>query len=227
MVHRLNNQVGALRVHISELLENNDEGKVASGPELHDRLTQMLELVEKTLRMPNEVTKIFSRDGSAVDVNASILQVLHAAHVPEGIEIITELAPDIPHLSLYSFDLVAENLIKNAIQAMEEKGNPAQGKLTISTKKVSYLELRSGYVEVSIEDTGSGIRQDVLPHIFDLNYSTKRSKSQGLGLGLWWVKNFVYRSDGEIKAYSTPGAGSKFVIKLPMSPDGNLSEEYL
>ncbi len=217
MVHRLNNQVGALRIFISDLLDDNDEGNVVSGQELHDRLAEMLELAHKTLRMPNEVTKIFSREGSAVDVNTSILETLQSSYIPDGIDVRTEFTPDLPHLSLYSFDLVIENIVKNAIQAMEDKGRPARGVLAVSTKLVSYAELPSGYVEVSISDTGSGISPDVLPHIFDLNYSTKRSKSQGLGLGLWWVKNFVYRSDGEIKAYSTLGAGTKFVIKLPIS----------
>ena len=217
MVHRLNNQVGALRVNISDLLDDNDQGKLTSGPDLHDRLSEMLELAKKTLRMPNEVTKIFSREGSPVDVNDIVSGVLQSTHIPDGIEVITEFASGIPRLSLYSFDLVVENLIKNAIQAMEEKCKSSNCRLTISTKLISYAALSSGYVEVGVADTGSGIKQDVLPHIFDLNYSTKRSKSQGLGLGLWWVKNFIYRSDGEIKAYSTPAVGSKFVIKLPIS----------
>jgi len=228
MVHRLNNQVGALRVHISDLLDDNEEGKLTSGPDLHDRLSAMLELAKKTLRMPNEVTKIFSREGSPVDINGIISEVLQSAYIPDGIEVITEFAPDLPLLSLYSFDLVVENLIKNAIQAMEEKCKSSNCRLTTSTKLVSYGGISSGYVEVGVADTGSGIKQDVLPHIFDLNYSTKRSKSQGLGLGLglWWVKNFIYRSDGEIKAYSTPEVGSKFVIKLPISAsDRNSAEE--
>jgi signal transduction histidine kinase len=226
MVHRLNNQVGALRVHISDLLDDNDQGNLTSGPDLHDRLSEMLDLAKKTLRMPNEVTKIFSREGSPVDVNDIISGVLQSAYIPDGLEVITEFAPGLPRLSLYSFDLVVENLTKNAIQAMEEKCKTSNCRLTISTRLISYAELSSGYVEVGVADTGSGIKQDVLPHIFDLNYSTKRSKSQGLGLGLWWVKNFIYRSDGEIKAYSTPGVGSKFVIKLPISaPDSNLAEE--
>jgi signal transduction histidine kinase len=68
-----------------------------------------------------------------------------------------------------------------------------------------------------VRDTGTGIPEEILPHIFDLNFTTKKSKGKGLGLGLWWVRNFVLRSSGEINVDSAPNSGTEFCVKIPVA----------
>jgi signal transduction histidine kinase len=213
LVHRLNNSVGALRIKVLQLQERLAQGALLSGSQeyLRETLSELLELADRTLEMPEQVTKFLSQgEGNAVDVNRCIISSLEEITPPVNINVDTKLHDNIPELPLYSFDIVVQNLIKNAIDAM-----PGGGRLEISTDLVSHPEALSGYVQLTVRDTGLGIPEDILPHIFELNFTTKRSKGNGLGLGLWWIRTFVLRSRGEISVDSKPGEGTTFTIKIP------------
>jgi signal transduction histidine kinase len=93
---------------------------------------------------------------------------------------------------------------------------PRGGTLEISTTLNSHSDLSSGYVQITVADTGVGIPTDAIPQIFDLNFTTKASKGRGLGFGLWWVRKCILRSGGDIAVTSTAGAGSRFAIKIPI-----------
>ena len=60
-----------------------------------------------------------------------------------------------------------------------------------------------------------GIADEVLPRIFELNFTTKLVKGRGMGLGLWWTRNFVRRAQGDISITSAVGQGTSVVVKLP------------
>jgi signal transduction histidine kinase len=113
-------------------------------------------------------------------------------------------------LSLYNFDIVVQNLIQNALDAM-----PNGGTLSVSTSLVIPHGLPTGYIELAVSDTGTGISEEILPKIFDLNFSTKHSKGKWLGLGLWWIRNFVLRAKGDINVFSSVGNGSEFLVRFP------------
>jgi signal transduction histidine kinase len=211
MIHRLNSTAGALRFKLLDLREMSDEGKLQSGKELSDALDDLVDLASQTLEIPEEVTLFLSESNKVVDINQIIAIALSKIKRPANITVLEELQPDIPMVSLYSFEIVVQNLIKNAVDAM-----PDGGTLTISTGLISHTELLSGYVQITISDTGAGIAQNILPHIFELNFTTKRSKGRGLGFGLWWVRKCILRSGGDISVASGLGRGSIFTIKIPV-----------
>lgn len=97
-------------------------------------------------------------------------------------------------------------LLVNAIEAM-----PNGGTLTVSTHCLKAEDA----VEIRVSDTGPGIPEDVLPHIFEPFFSTKQKEGAGAGLGLSVVYGIVQRHGGEIKVDTKPGAGTTFVIKIP------------
>jgi len=76
---------------------------------------------------------------------------------------------------------------------------------------------------VRVRDTGVGIAPDLLPHVFDLFTQASRTlaRSQGgLGIGLALVKKLTELHGGTVEAYSAPGQGSEFVVRLPVAePD--------
>jgi len=82
------------------------------------------------------------------------------------------------------------------------------GKLVIGTKKSDDEEC----LEITIEDTGGGIAEKDLSHIFDPFYSTKES---GAGLGLSIVHGIIKEHGGSITCESSIGKGAKFIITLP------------
>lgn len=90
------------------------------------------------------------------------------------------------------------NLINNALEAISDNG-----KIFITVVKVG------GKVAVSVTDDGEGIKPEVLPHIFEPFYTTKRG---GTGLGLSIVQRIVNLHKGEIKVISEPHKGTTFTI---------------
>ena len=117
-----------------------------------------------------------------------------------------------------------ENTVINlGINARDAMANG--GKLTIETSNVSLdeayaaneAEVAAGeYVLLQVSDDGSGIPEDVLPHVFEPFYSTK-GPGKGSGLGLSMVYGFVKQSKGHIKIQSEEGVGTSIRIYLPRS----------
>lgn len=108
------------------------------------------------------------------------------------------------------------NLVINARDAM-----PAGGKLTISVRHVDGRPAANGapgqpgpQVALSVQDTGVGIADDVVAHVFEPFFSTK-SKHQNSGLGLSQVQGFVRQSGGDVVVRSKVGEGTTFTLYLP------------
>ena len=107
------------------------------------------------------------------------------------------------------------NIILNAAQAMEEKG-----RLTVK----SSLMPDGNRVCIEISDTGPGIPEDILPHIFEQFFTTKE-EGKGTGLGLSLAYNIVKNHGGNIMAKNKPGQGTTFIIEFPIADKGNQGEE--
>jgi CheY-like chemotaxis protein len=108
------------------------------------------------------------------------------------------------------------NMAVNARDAMD-----GEGTLTITVHPVSTIPpirshpaIRGDFVAVCIEDTGAGIAPDQIEHIFEPFFTTK-GVGQGTGLGLSQVFGFAKQSGGEVRAQSTVGQGTMFVLYLP------------
>ena len=97
------------------------------------------------------------------------------------------------------------NLVENAVKFM-----PDGGRVCVGAVEEGRL------VEVSVEDTGVGIPEEHLPHVFERFYKVDRSRGgEGTGLGLAIVKHIVQLHGGEVRAESREGSGSKFYFTLP------------
>ena len=103
---------------------------------------------------------------------------------------------------------VLANLLDNAV-----KYTPSGGSIDINARS------DDGWVLIAVADTGVGIAADELPHIWDRLYRGDKSRStRGLGLGLSLVRAIVEAHGGQVHAASTPGAGSRFELRLPTAP---------
>ncbi len=104
------------------------------------------------------------------------------------------------------------NLLLNAQEAM-----PSGGSLSISTRvsRETDTEFVAGsYVIVQVRDTGVGISEEHLPHVFEPFYSTKRD-TKGTGLGLWVSQGIIQNHGGSMRVASRAGRGTTFTIALP------------
>jgi len=103
---------------------------------------------------------------------------------------------------------VFTNIVLNAYQAM-----PNGGQIHIVTRNADKE------VEILISDTGQGIAPESLKHVFDPFFTTKEV-GQGTGLGLSVSYGIVKSHGGKIEVESAVGAGSTFIVKLPVAAEG-------
>ena len=142
------------------------------------------------------------------DTVASFQAQAHTASVTLG----AEVAPNVPWLEIDPARMreVLANLILNALRYTSSGGS---------------VQVRCGVTETSqgekqvwgaVEDTGTGIPPEDLPHVFDRFYKSR--DSGGMGLGLTIVKNLVAAHGGQVEAESRPGQGTTIRFALPLSP---------
>ncbi|MDE6127234.1 MAG: ATP-binding protein [Muribaculaceae bacterium] len=105
------------------------------------------------------------------------------------------------------FEWVMENLIKNAVDAMEGTGS-----ITVETS------LSGGKATVTVTDTGKGIPRKNQKTVFNPGFTTKK---RGWGLGLTLAKRIIeqYHKGRVFVAWSEPGKGTSFEIDLPVDRD--------
>lgn len=118
----------------------------------------------------------------------------------------------------HQIDQVIFNLIINARDAM-----PAGGDINIKAENVTLNDSLTGkhfdllpgkYLLLTIQDSGSGIPQEIIDHIFEPFFTTKKA-GEGTGLGLSLVYGIVRQNEGDIVVESTPGMHTTFKIYLP------------
>lgn len=113
---------------------------------------------------------------------------------------------DIPKIrcNMSRLNQVFLNLLLNAVQAIEDKGEI----------KIETL-CEDGKVKVTISDTGIGIDTKYLPQIFDPFFTTKK-QGHAMGLGLSTALGIVKHHAGDIFVESVPKAGTRFIVTLPV-----------
>src|SRR5579859_380532 len=156
-------------------------------------------------------------DLAPTDLNALIedADALVAKRLRErNVRVEKELQPDLPKV-MASADQIKQvilNLILNAAEAM-----PKGGIVTVTTE--SHRDAASGFirtdaVRVQVADTGPGIAEEYLPHIFEPFFSTKGEK--GTGLGLWVSLGIAQSHGGRLQVRNRPGGGTVFSMTLPI-----------
>ena len=112
------------------------------------------------------------------------------------------------------FEAIVNNLLSNAYK-FTEAGNRIC--VTIETQEDGS---HKSVLKLTVADTGLGIPQDDLPHIFDRFYQSEQNQafnSDGSGIGLSMVKKYVEQSNGDIQVESEVGKGSAFIVWLPVA----------
>ena len=108
---------------------------------------------------------------------------------------------------------VLENLIGNAI-----KFTPTGGRVTVTVTG------KAEAVQIAVADTGAGISEHSLPHVFDRFWQADNAMHRGVGLGLPICKGIIEAHGGEIWVESTPGRGAAFFFTIP-APAQRMQQE--
>ncbi len=168
-----------------------------------------------------------------VDINPLIQKTLNLLrHQAEISNIILKeiYASDLPTIIMDADQMkqVFINLLKNAFDAMPKGGTMtvttlAHGLDGITTQTVfgeKETALHRKMLEIRFQDTGEGIAKENIPKIFDSFFTTKEGVGTGLGLAVSY--GIIERHGGRIEVFSDMGAGTTFVIKLPVKEEATL-----
>jgi signal transduction histidine kinase len=226
-VHDLRNHIGALRghFHLLQLMDQfsaeDRQELLASNPEIAARLNAAAEILDNLHEpwryIPDQPT----------DVNACLERAIRkvisdrdAIQATEGIEVKTDLSPDLPPITTSSAMLseAFRVLIKNAVEAIREKGRWRKdqgqevqgGGLWVESYLVGDDD---SAVEVAVHDSGIGIKPENLSKLFEMRWTTKGGK--GMGFGLFWTKDYVEGLGGSIEVESVWEKGATFRVRLP------------
>jgi len=187
--------------------------------EIPRALNQSLEGVDRVAKIVRAM-KEFShpaREKTATDLNRAIQSTITVAsnEWKYVAEIDLELDANLPsvHCSPAEFNQVVLNMIVNAAHAISDvvgDGGKGKGRICVRTRS------EGENVVVEIQDSGSGMPPHIQQRIFDPFFTTKEV-GKGTGQGLAIAHNVIVdKHGGTIKVVSAPGAGTKFVIRLPI-----------
>ena len=174
-----------------------------------DKLAQMVNELGELSRIESGELILKLEPMNIGEVAASVTDRLKAQADRAQLSINLDIPTNLPHVmgDRNRIEQVLVNLIHNAI-----KFTPQSGRITISAR------VHDGSVLTSISDTGIGIPEDDLPHIFERFYKVDKARSGGgTGLGLAIAKHIVQAHGGDIRAESEEGKGSTFIFSLPIS----------
>jgi len=186
--------------------------------------------VDRLARLINDVLDFQKLDSGkmkfnleANDINQivkDVYETMTSSAKATGLDILLELDQNLPKATFDSDKItqVLTNLVTNALKFTEK------GTITIKTTKTEDA------VQVSVSDTGYGIRKEDMPKLFSrfeqLGHGGDR-KTGGTGLGLAISKEIIERHNGEIWLESNPGKGSKFTFTLPIYSTEGLLKKYI
>lgn len=210
--HELKTPLASIKLLSDSILQNDMDPEtirefVTDIGDEADRLTRMS---EKLLSL----TRADSNDGSNCEIVymaptiERVMRMLSATAKKNHITLSAQLDDDCPILMMED-DLyqITFNLVENGI-----KYNVPGGSLTVS------LHRQDDNAIMTISDTGVGIPESSLSHIFERFYRVDKARSRqsgGSGLGLAIVRDMVLRNRGEIAVESTAGKGSTFTVTFP------------
>ncbi len=197
-----------LRNPLTVIKTSFDIMKIKSKDKLDQSTIQHFESIDHALsriiQMVNDMlnfVRISPLQLEGISVTSIIKSVTSKMQIPNTVKINLPKNDVTIKCDSKKLEIVFVNLIANAIEAMDSKGQ-------IGTRITDHND----YVLIDVEDNGQGIPSDILPKIFDPLFTTKRS---GTGLGLPSCKNIIEQHGGIITVKTNP---TIFTIKLPKNP---------
>jgi PAS domain S-box-containing protein len=221
IAHEINQPLGAI-------LSNADSAEMllAANPPQLDELKQVIDDIRKDDIRAGEVIRrmrslLRKQDlvKEPFDLNRAINDVLELVGgdlARRGVEVTTRLAMlPIVHGDQVHVQQVVMNLVLNALEAMAE-GVASERRIDVATDRSD-----DGQIEVTVADSGPGIRAEHRARLFDSFFTTKQN---GMGLGLSIARSIVEAHGGRIQAENGAEGGAVFRFSIPAKATGGARE---
>ncbi|MFG6382736.1 MAG: cell wall metabolism sensor histidine kinase WalK [Lachnospiraceae bacterium] len=214
--HELKTPITSMKVLADSLL-NQEDVPVELYKEF---MGDIAEEIERENKIINDLLSLVKMDKAAGNLNVSVVNInellemimkrLRPIAEKQNIELVLEsFRPVSAEIDEVKLSLALTNLVENAI-----KYNKPEGWVHVS------LNADHKYFFVRIEDSGIGIPEESLEHIYERFFRVDKSHSKeigGTGLGLAITRNAVLMHRGAIKAHSKEGEGTIFTVRIPLT----------
>ncbi len=214
--HELKTPLTSMKVLADSLLAQEDVPV-----ELYQEfMGDITEEIERENKIINDLLSLVKMDKTSADLNVKseninelverILKRLRPIAALRNVEVVFEsFRPVTAEVDEVKLTLAISNLVENAI-----KYNKEEGWVHVS------LNADHKYFYLKVVDSGMGIPQDSLDHIFERFYRVDKSHSReigGTGLGLAIARNAVLMHRGAVKVHSEEGNGTTFTVRVPLN----------
>jgi signal transduction histidine kinase len=213
--HELKTPLASVKV----LAESLNTGENVPIEMYQEFMGDIIEEVDRETNIINDLLSLVKLDKSSPDINVELTGInimiekifkrLSPLASQKGVDMIFESERDVKAwIDEIKITRALEDIIENAIKYNHEGG----------FVKVS-LDADHQYFTVTIEDSGIGIAEEDLKHIFERFYRADKSHSatiEGTGLGLAISRSAIYMHNGSVKVESEEGRGTTFVVTVPI-----------
>ncbi len=215
VAHEINNPLASIAI-CAESLERQLAEAERQGP-ADPLMAKYLRMIQSEAFRCKEITEKlldFSRVSPARRQNTDLAGLINGVvemvrHVSKYQQKRIEFAPQQPVIAPVNSQEIKQvvlNLLTNALDCVADDGLVR-----------IHLGRREGFAQLTFEDNGCGISEDVLEHVFE-PFFTRRPVGQGTGLGLSITHRIISDHGGEIEAHSPgPGQGATFRVRLPLA----------
>lgn len=214
--HELRTPMASLKVLADSLLAQPD----VPAELYREFMTDMVSEIDRENRIITDLLTLVKLDKTTQDLNIVALSINDLAELTlkrlrpiarkKDVEVIFEsMRPVTAEVDEVKMTLIMTNLMENAI-----KYNHEHGQVTV------VLDADHQYFTLQVSDTGVGIPEEDLPHVYERFYRADKSHSRemgGTGLGLAITKSAVLMHRGSITVSSKLGEGSTFTVKIPLN----------
>lgn len=214
--HELKTPMAAIKVLADSLLAQRD----APAELYREFLEDIASEIDRENQIITDLLALVKMDKKAQELNIAsldmndlvelILKRLRPIARKKDVEVVFEsMRPVVAEVDEVKMTLIMTNLVENAI-----KYNKEHGRVRVE------LDADHQYFTFLVSDTGLGIPEDALAHIFERFYRVDKSHSReigGTGLGLAITKSSVLMHRGSITVSSIEGEGTSFTVKIPLT----------
>lgn len=213
VAHELRTPLGVMRGELEGLMDGlipNDSVRLQS---LYDETGRLKNMVDAIEELNKAEASLLSLERHRIDLRSFLRNIVERfrTRFQEGGVVLELICPE--GLSLYAdperLSQIILNLLSNALKA-----TPSGGSVSV---RVGSTE---GRLEITVADSGSGIREEDIPFIFERFY---HGPGGGLGIGLTIVKELLEAHGANITVKSIPGNGSSFTMVFPVEVVHNSS----
>ncbi|MDO4743791.1 MAG: ATP-binding protein [Clostridia bacterium] len=218
--HELKTPLTTIGTYTETLLDNypvGDEMTVSFLKTIHNETDKMTNLVKNLLTLSKFDAQSIEMNKEFFDpclLVGEIVETFRVEAESKNQQLVYNQVNDVPNIlgDVFQIERAVKNIISNSM-----KYTPENGSIRV------FVGCLYGEVYIKIEDTGKGIPEEDLPHIFERFYRVDKARSReqgGTGLGLAIAKEIIENHGGTITMESKLGKYTKVTIKLP--PGGNV-----